>query len=266
MKKNFFTMIALSLLFSLLSVNAHAGAVLEGIQREKVLRVGTTGTQPPMTATTKHGEIIGMDIDIARAMASAMGVEVKFVTIPFKELLPALESGSVDMVLSGMTITPPRNLNVAFVGPYFVSGKGILGKSSKYVELQEAEGLNAPNVTVAVLKNSTSQEFAKEMVPKAKLVTTDSYEEAINLIKRDDADVLIADYPFCALTAYRNRTAGMIAGQNPLTYEPIGIAMKEDTLLINWVRNFLSLLQGTGQLKDFQKKWLSGGAWIDELP
>jgi hypothetical protein len=42
--------------------------------------------------------------------------------------------------------------------------------------------------------------------------------------------------------------------------------MPEDTLLINWVENFMNLLQGSGQLKEMTKKWLSGGAWVDELP
>ena len=46
----------------------------------------------------------------------------------FGVLLPALQAGKVDMVLSGMTITPDRNLKVAFVGPYFISGKAILTK------------------------------------------------------------------------------------------------------------------------------------------
>jgi ABC-type amino acid transport substrate-binding protein len=46
----------------------------------------------------------------------------------------------------------------------------------------------------------------------------------------------------------------------------LGIAMTEDTLLINWVQNFMSILQGSGQLKEMGKKWLSGGSWVDELP
>jgi polar amino acid transport system substrate-binding protein len=266
MKKSLLAVIVCGALCLLFAVNVNAGPVLDRILTEKILRVGTSGTQPPMTATAKSGELIGLDIDLAKEMASAMGVKVKFVTIPFGKLLPAVESGSVDMVISGMTITPARNLNIAFVGPYFLSGKGILGKSAKYRELQKAEGLNSPNVTIAFLKDSTSKEFADELIPKAKRIATDSYKEAIDLIERDEVDVLIADYPFCALTAYRNRTAGMIAGQNPLTYEPIGIAMQEDTLLINWVQNFLSLLQGNGRLKELHQKWLSGGAWVEKLP
>jgi polar amino acid transport system substrate-binding protein len=266
MKKNLLVFIAIGLLSLLFAAHVSAGMVMERILEEKVLRVGTTGAQPPMTATTKGGELIGMDVDLAKAMASAMGVEVKFVTMPFEKLLPAVETGVVDMVVSGLTMTPKRNRTIAFVGPYYVSGKGILGKSSKYAQLQQAEGLNAPDVTVAVLKGSTSQEFAEQLMPKAKKIPATSYEEAIGLLRKDEADVMVADYPFCALTAYRNRAAGMVAGKNPLTFEPLGIAMPEDTLLINWVRNFLSLLQGTGQLKDLQKKWLSGGSWIEELP
>ena len=42
--------------------------------------------------------------------------------------------------------------------------------------------------------------------------------------------------------------------------------MTEDTLLINWVQNFMGNLQGSGQLKEMSVKWLSGGSWIDELP
>ncbi|MGD8894387.1 MAG: hypothetical protein PVJ20_12440 [Desulfobacterales bacterium] len=42
--------------------------------------------------------------------------------------------------------------------------------------------------------------------------------------------------------------------------------MAEDTLLINWVQNFMISLQGSGKLKEMGKKWLKGGSWIDELP
>jgi hypothetical protein len=42
--------------------------------------------------------------------------------------------------------------------------------------------------------------------------------------------------------------------------------MPEDTLLVNWTQNFLVLLQGNGKLAEMQKKWLTGGKWVDELP
>jgi polar amino acid transport system substrate-binding protein len=256
--------IVLCFLFSVGSVSA--GPVFDRILEKKVLLVGTSGTQPPMTATTKKGEIIGLDADIAKAMAKALGVKLEFVLMPFGKLLPALAAGKVDMVLSGMTMTPERNRKVAFVGPYYVSGKGLLAMSARFTELQQAKGLNTPEVTVAALKHSTSQEFIETMTPKAKRILTDSYDEAIDLMLQEKVDVVIADYPFCALTAYRFRDKGLFAGKSPLTFEPLGIAIPEDTLLINWAQNFMAHLRGTGRLEKLYQQWFGGGPWIDELP
>ena len=245
---------------------ASAGPVMDRIIKKGELVVGTSGAQPPMTATTKKGELIGLDVDIAKAMADALGVKVKFVSMPFAKLLPALEKNQVDMILSGMTMTPKRNQKVAFVGPYYVSGKGILAVAEKYAALQQAKGLDTQEVTVATLKDSTSQKFTETLISKAKLILTNSYEEAIDLLPKGKIDVIVADYYFCALTACRYQDKGLIAGKSPLTFEPLGIAMNEDTLLINWVQNFLNILQGSGQLKEMGEKWLTGGSWIDELP
>ena len=266
MKKIFRVVVMLSVLSLLFAVDASAGSAFQRILERKVLVVGTSGAQPPMIATTKKGEIIGLDADISKAMADAMGVKLKFISIPFAKLLPALEAGQVDVVLSGMTMTPDRNKKVAFVGPYYVSGKGILAVSDKFAALQQAKGLNTSDVTVVALRNSTSQKFAEKLIPNAKRVLTGSYDEAIDLLFKNKVAVMIADYPFCALTAYRYRDKGMFAGKSPLTFEPLGIAMPEDVLLINWVQNFMSLLQGSGRLKEMHEKWLKGGPWIDELP
>jgi len=265
--KKIFVFVSLFAALSLMFVMpASAGPVMDRIIKKGELVVGTTGAQPPMTATTKKGKLIGLDVDIAKAMADALGVKVKFVSMPFAKLLPALEENQVDIILSGMTITPKRNQKVAFVGPYYVSGKGILAVAEKYAALQQAKGLDTPEVTVAALKDSTSQKFAETLISKAKLILTNSYEEAIDLLLKGKIDVIVADYYFCALTAYRYQDKGLIAGRSPLTFEPLGIAMTEDTLLINWVQNFMGILKGSGQLKEMGEKWLTGGSWIDELP
>ena len=265
MKKIFFFVSVLFLLSLMVAAGASAGSALDRIIKKGELAVGTSGTQPPMSATNKKGELIGMDVDISRAMANAMGVKLKFVPIPFAELLPALEAGKVDMVLSGMTITAERNKKVAFVGPYIVTGKGILAVAERFAALQEAKGLDTPEVTVAALKDSTSQKFAETSISKAKLILFGSYDEAIDLLLKKKVDVIVADFQFCALTAYRNQKKGLIAGQSPLTFEPLGIAMPEDALLINWVQNFLNQFQGTGELKKLNEKWLNPGSWVDEL-
>src|SRR5262245_14299211 len=89
-----------------------ASPVIDRILQRGELRVGTSGSQPPLNATTKDGRIIGFDVDLARALAKSMGVRLTLVPIQFSELLPALVNGDVDMVLSGLTTTPERKLHV----------------------------------------------------------------------------------------------------------------------------------------------------------
>ena len=265
--KKLVCLVSLFLMVSLLFAgSALAGSAMDRIIKKGELAVGTSGTQPPMSATNKKGELIGMDVDLSKAMADAMGVKLRFVQIPFAELLPALEAGKVDMVLSGMTMTLERNKKAAFVGPYVVTGKGILAIEKRFTELKEAKGLDAPEVKIGALKDSTSQKFAETSMSKAKLTLFASYDEAIDLLLKNKIDVIVADFQFCALTAYRNQKKGLIAGQSPLTFEPLGIAMPEDALLINWVQNFLNQYQGTGELKKVSEKWLNPGSWIDDLP
>lgn len=255
--------LVVSLAFAL---EVSAGPAMERIVKRGELAVGTTGTQPPMSAVNKKGELMGLDIDLSRAMADAMGVKLRLVTMPFAELLPALEAGKIDMVLSGMTITGERNKRVAFAGPYYVTGKGILAVAERFTAMKEAKGLDTPEVTVAALKGSTSQKFAETSMSKAKLMPVGSYDEAIDLLLKNKVDVIVADFQFCSLTAYRNREKGLIAGASPLSFEPLGVAMPEDVLLVNWVQNFLILFHGTGELKKLTDKWLNVGSWIDELP
>jgi polar amino acid transport system substrate-binding protein len=266
MKKAIFILLLASVLAFTFVTSALAGSVLDRILQRGELVVGTAGTQPPLNATTKTGEIIGLDADISRLIAMNMGVKVKFVTLPFPDLLPALEAGKVDMILSSMTMTPDRNLKVAFVGPYFVSGKGILTKTETVASLQDTAGLNKPNFRVAALKDSTSQTFVQKAAPLAKLVTTKTYDEAIDMLNQDKIDALIADFPFCAVSALRFRDKGLTAGQARLTFEPLGIAVPEDTLLINFLQNFMGVLEGSGALKKISERWFNNASWLNQLP
>ena len=266
MKKAVSIFVSASIL-ALVFVNiATAGTVMDRILKRGELIVGTTANQPPLIAKTKAGKIIGLDADLAYAMAGNMGVRMKLVPMPFSSLLPALEAGKVDMVLSGMTMTAKRNTKVAFVGPYFASGKGILTNKKNVAELQDAEGLNRAKYRVAVLRGSTSEAFVKKSSPLAKLVPTQSYDEAINQLLQDKVDALVADFPACSVWAFRHSEKGLVAGGNRLTFEPLGIALPEDTLLINWVQNFMIMLKGTGTLEKLTKKWFENAGWVSELP
>jgi polar amino acid transport system substrate-binding protein len=147
---------------------------MDRILKKGELVVGTTGEQPPLTATNKNGDIIGMDADIARRIANTREVRLVFKTLPFNDLRPAVSAGKGDMVISSMTITPQCNRELAFVGSYYMSGKGLITKSKSLAKLQKPEALNDSTMSGAVLKDSTSQRFAEQTAAKTKIVTTES--------------------------------------------------------------------------------------------
>jgi len=248
------------------SSSTSASPVLDRIQKRGELIVGTMGEMPPLNMTAKDGEIFGLEPDLARMMAKAMGVKVKFVTKPFPELLPALEAGEVDMVMSGMTITPRRNMKVAFVGPYFISGKAFLTKIKTIALAKEADEVNSPNTKLVTLKDSTSQAFAQVVLDKTTLVTTGTYDEAVDMVLQDKVEAMIADYPICVVSVFRYPEAGLLSVVTPLTYEPIGIAIPaNDPLLMNWTRNTLNSIEASGNLDELRLKWFARGSWLDKL-
>jgi polar amino acid transport system substrate-binding protein len=246
---------------------ATAGPVLDRIQKKGELVVGMSGDQPPLNVTTRDGRIIGLEADIASRLASDMGVKLRLATIPFAELLPALSEGKIDLILSGMTMTTKRNQKTAFVGPYYVTGKAFLTKQKTIASLKNADGIDAPEYTVAALKGSTSQLYVEKVLPKAKLVPTGNYDEALGLVLQDKAHVMVADYHFCAFAAFRYSEKGLTTVEAPFTFDPIGVAMPDgDPLLINLVQNFISTLIGSGDLKKMTERWFKDGSWLKELP
>jgi polar amino acid transport system substrate-binding protein len=245
---------------------AQVSPVLDRIVTKKELVVGTAASMPPLNMTMKDGQIAGMEIDLAHLLAGALGVKLTLKPMQFNELLPALQAGKVDMVLSGMTITPARNLKVAFVGPYMVTGKSILTKQAAVETMSEVERINKPERVLVALKGSTSQTFAEKVFPKAKLVLVDNYDQAVAMLREDKAHAMVADMPICQLTAYRYRDAGLMTLKNPLSWEPIGIAIPaNDLLLLNWLQNCLHIIEKDGTLGLIVERWFKDGSWVSQL-
>jgi polar amino acid transport system substrate-binding protein len=186
--------------------------------------------------------------------------------MPFKDLLPALESGDIDVVFSGLTMTPERNLKVAFAGPYFISGKAALTKSDSLAAAGGPEDVNKP-LRMSVLAGSTSEQFVRRELPEVEVVGAVDYAEAIRKVLDDEVNAMIADYPICVLALYQHPGAGLAAAFSPFTFEPIGVALSSDaTLLTNLVENYLDLLEGIGTLSRLREIWFNNDAWVDQLP
>ena len=249
------------------TANTAVSPVIDRIQQAQALVVGMAGNMPPLNMTTKDGELIGYEVDLAKAMAKGMGVNAKLAVIPFAELLPALQSGKIDMILSNMTITPKRNLKVAFVGPYFTSGKAFLTKIKTLAMANKPQDLEVKNIKLVALKGSTSQAFVEEAMPDATLVTANGYDEAVKMVLEDKVQAMVADYPICVVSVFRYPNQGLLSVVTQLTYEPIGVGVPAgDPLLVNWVENFMGIADKTGLLGKLKEKWLLNAGWLQQLP
>ena len=240
--------------------------VLSRIAESGTIRVGMSAGQPPFNVTNRDGKIIGMDVDLSNLLAAALRIELEIVDMPFNQLLPSLEAGKVDLVISGMTATLQRNMRAAFVGPYHITGKSILARSETVAALGTNE-LNRDNLRIAALKGSTSEDFVKRVAPNAELVATETYDDAIDQLLSNNVELFVADASIIMLSMLRWPDAGLTAASKPLTIEPIGIAVPpNDPLLLNLIENYMSALEASGALEQLHKKWFQSGGWLVQLP
>ncbi len=241
-----------------------ASPVISGIESRGELVLGTSANMPPMNYVRDDGKVVGVDIDIARFMADAMGAKLTIKTLPFTELLPALQRGEVDVVISNMTITQKRNMQVAFVGPYMTSGKCIITKQESLARAEQSENLNTPSTVIAVMEGTTSQDFVTTLFPEATIVPTKDQQDAIEIVSNDQAGGMLTDYPVCLSTLKNHPDAGFVSLFSLLSYEPIGIALPaSDPLLVNWTQNFLQRMEALGVLDEISARWF--GEYADAI-
>lgn len=257
-------LLAISAVFSATTI---AGETLQRVIDFKVLKVGMSLNQPPFNAISKSGQPMGFDVDLAKALASAMQVKLDIKAMPFGELMAALEDKKIDMIISGMEITPGRTELVSFVGPYMMSGKSILTKNSVLAKIRSSEDFDRKELKLVALQGSTSASFVTRVAPNATLVEVADYDLGVAMILEDKADAMVADLPICALSVMRYPEAGMTTLSEPLTLAPVGIAIsKDDPQFLNLVENYLDAYGRVGLLTKMRKKWFEDKAWIAALP
>ena len=240
--------------------------VLDRIQQRGELVVGTAAGMPPMNMTTKDGKIIGLDADLSRYLADAMEVNLRLEPMAFKDLLTSLEAGKVDMVISGMTMTAYRNRRVAFVGPYLISGKGLLTREATLAAIKDPDAIDLAEIRLTALAGSTSADFVRTVTPKAQFAPAQDYDEAVKMVIDGRVDAMVADQPICLISVARYPDQGLLAIIAPLTYEPIGIALPaNDALFMNLVDNFLTALQDSGTMERLKDQWFQTGNWWDQM-
>jgi len=239
------------------------GSALTRIQKSEILKVGVSGNQPPYSLMSNADELIGFEVDMANLLAESMNVELELVQIPFAKLLDGLESGKVDIVMSGMTINAERNMRVLFAGPYNVSGKTILTKSATLAKLDTKIEAEEVKGSIATLEGSTSESYAHSYFPNATIVTAANYDLAVDKLMNDEVQAMLADVEICQITMLKYPGKDLTMLNQPLTIEPIGIAIpRGDYQLMNLIENFYDKLEMIGALEALREIWFKDGSWL----
>jgi len=159
---------------------------------KKILKVGMEATYAPFEYTDDNSNIIGFDADLIRAIAAEMGYEAELSNIEWDGLDPALNSGQVDAVISAVTITPERQLEMDFSEPYFEASQIIAVRDDSAV----AGMADLVPLKVGVQANTTGQYVCEQAgVPDAQIVKYATIPEAMMNLANGSLDAVVADSP-----------------------------------------------------------------------
>lgn len=232
----------------------------EGAETAGTLTVATEPAFPPFESQGEDGELIGFDIDLMNAIGEAAGLEIAFESLPFDGIIPALQAGTVDAAISGMTITEERLQTVDFSRPYFKAGLAIAVKEENE-EIQSLEDLEGK--TIAVQIGTTGANQAAE-IPGTDISTFDSAPLALQELSNGNADAVINDAPVTLDAIASGNLQGLKVVGELITEEFYGIAMPKDSPNVEVVNNALGELIENGTYQEIYDKWF--GAEAPELP
>ena len=240
-------------------------STLNQILKRGELRVGLEPGYVPFEMRTKKGDLVGFDVELAKQMADAMGVKLKLVAVDWSGILPALLAEQFDIVMSGMTITPERNLWVNFSDSYMTAGQTILMQGALNGVIKSFKDLNKPQYTIVTKPGTTALKAIKEHMPKAKIQLMESEAGAVNEVVAGRVDAFVYDLPFNAIYFARNKKKLAFLDQ-PFTHERLGWAIRKgDPDFLNWLNHFLAQSKADGTYDALYQRWFRDGAWIDAV-
>ena len=236
---------------------------LDRVIEARQLRVGVAMNMPWVAKSAK-GELIGYDIDLARLLAKDLGVTPVFVEMPFVELVPRLTKGDIDIVASGLAITPARARVVMFSDSTNRSAIRMVALRSALGN-DPAKALAAPGMTIAALAESTDAAAAAAAFPQARILALPTAAEALAALidGRAQAMVATAPVPRLAATLY---DAKLQLLKQPLTYTPEAFAVRSgDGRLLTYLNNWVSFRRADGTLSTMQNNWFGRMDWLRQL-
>lgn len=220
---------------------------------EKVLRVGTEPSFAPFEFQKEGSdEFTGFDIDLIRAIGKQMGYKVEVQNMGFDALIPALNSGNIDVAIAGMSITEERKKVVAFSDPYYTSGLIIMVDKNNN-DIKSIEDLEGKRIACQI---GTTGEKKSRSVAGATVTAFNTQSEASMELKNGGADAVINDAP--VVDYYLQQGGAEVAKTvgEKMEAEDYGIAVKkENAELVAGINKAMAELKANGEFDKIYKKW-----------
>lgn len=212
------------------------------VKKAKVLVVGITDFEP-MDYKDKDGNWIGFDADMAKAFAKSLGVEVKFVEIDWDNKVLELESGNIDCVWNGMTLTDEVTSSMDCSKAYCNNAQIIIVPADKADMYQTAEACK--NLKFAVETGSAGEAAAKDNGFDYTAVDTQS--KALQEVAAGTADAAIIDSLMAAAMVGEGTGYSQLTYTAKLTTEKYGVGFRKNSALVAELNKFFdeSIANGT---------------------
>ncbi|MCR5261795.1 MAG: transporter substrate-binding domain-containing protein [Candidatus Gastranaerophilales bacterium] len=229
--------------------------VLKAAQERGKFIVGVGYDSKPFGFLNEKNELDGFDIDIAKRIASSvLGSEkaIEYVEIKSGKAISSVSSGKVDFLVDAMTITPQRQITIAFSEPYYTTGQAMLVKKDS--KINTVKDLNKKKVIV--LLNTTSEQTPKKYAPAAILIGFKTREECFKALKNNEGEAMISDEALLKSFVTANPDYKILPQK--LSVEPYGIAVKNTDEAKNLKKEIdavLNQMKTDGSLEELKQKW-----------
>ncbi len=229
---------------------AEATAAIGG--EGKVLVMATNAEFPPYEYHD-GGDIVGIDVEVAEAIAGKLGMTLEVEDIAFDSIIPELESGKADIGVAGMTVNEDRLKNVDFTDPYTTASQVIIVKEDS--EIAGPDDLKGKHIGVQL--GTTGDIYASDY--EADGSTIERYNkgfEAVQAMQQGKIDAVVIDQEPAKVFVSQNE--GIKILDEALTVEEYAIAVKKgNTELLDQVNGALAELKASGELQAIIDKYIS---------
>ncbi|ATA24307.1 arginine ABC transporter substrate-binding protein [Brenneria goodwinii] len=218
------------------------------------IRFASSATYPPFESLDANNEIVGFDMDLAKALCKQMQATCTFTNQAFDSLIPALKFRRYDAVISGMDITPERSKQVAFTQPYYANSAVVIAQKGKFSDFAAMKGKR-----IGMENGTTHQKYMNDKHPEVQTVAYDSYQNAVLDLKNGRIDGVFGDTAVVNEWIKTNPTLATV-GEHVTDAEyfgtGLGIAVRpNDKALLEKLNTALDAIKADGTYKSINDKW-----------